>query len=494
MSKLLKIFLNLALSILIIVHSLILYPQQVKAAPPECKAVGVLIQPSKIFNKDNDDISFTVSLTGNGSAIRTIIPSDHFIINTQYNKTWIPDQITGKTQPFSFNRDNNQLSVQTKLDLVDANFISGHTWPIGQYEVRMQKDGVDYCTTNPALFVAPAQLVEAGNCSYSLPGNIHYGDGYQITDFQLTNVPGVIYTPLLFEGNKRDSDFTFATERDVAHSLGLTAKAGAIGAGLGAGAAVGISAASAVAAGAAAGAGIAGVPTLGIGAPVGAIVGAGLGLVGGVIYNFMSTEGFRDAVASAEKYIIFDKDVNPPKLEIKNNIPTRDDGYTLVMSVKLGGIRGPGNQYGTACWVNRFKVTTDPTSAVLRSGTYKNTENPTHAQTTTPETAPILAKAGGKTCGDDVESGISTAIGCIHTQPVEFVKDFMKFAIGISGGLAFLMMLFGAFQMITSAGNAEALKAGQDRLTSAVIGLLFVIFATLLLQIIGVDILKIFPK
>lgn len=90
-------------------------------------------------------------------------------------------------------------------------------------------------------------------------------------------------------------------------------------------------------------------------------------------------------------------------------------------------------------------------------------------------------------CGD----GIATAIGCVHTSPVGFIKDFLKFIIGISGGLAFLMMILGAFQMLTSAGNPDTLAAGRDRLTSAIIGLLLVIFAVLLLQIIGVGILNI---
>ena len=101
------------------------------------------------------------------------------------------------------------------------------------------------------------------------------------------------------------------------------------------------------------------------------------------------------------------------------------------------------------------------------------------------------AASGGKQCGDKDNPGIATAIGCIHTNPAEFVKDLLKFVIGISGGIAFLMMLLGAFQMLTSAGNPDTLRAGRERLTSAVIGLLFVIFAVLLLQIIGFDILKI---
>lgn len=123
-------------------------------------------------------------------------------------------------------------------------------------------------------------------------------------------------------------------------------------------------------------------------------------------------------------------------------------------------------------------------------------EPPSKSTVAAPEPAKPCTGTGCTTgavipCGSETNPGISTAIGCIHTNPAEFAKDFMTFAIGIGGGLAFLMMLLGAFQMLTSAGNPDTLKAGQDRLTSAVIGLLFVIFAVLLLQIIGVGILKI---
>ncbi|MBI2019655.1 hypothetical protein HYS95_03245 [Candidatus Daviesbacteria bacterium] len=105
-----------------------------------------------------------------------------------------------------------------------------------------------------------------------------------------------------------------------------------------------------------------------------------------------------------------------------------------------------------------------------------------------------LVNSLGKQCGtsnDPDGPGIGTAIGCLHTNPPSLVKDLFKFLIGIGGGLAFLMMLLGAFQMITSGGNPDTLKAGRERLTSAVIGLLFIIFSILFLKIIGVDILKI---
>lgn len=98
---------------------------------------------------------------------------------------------------------------------------------------------------------------------------------------------------------------------------------------------------------------------------------------------------------------------------------------------------------------------------------------------------------GQEPCDAGRGPAIKTAIGCVHTQPAEFIKDFLTFIIAIAGGFAFLLMLLGAFQMLTSGGNPEHLNAGRERLTSAIIGLLFVIFAVLLMQIIGVGILNI---
>lgn len=105
----------------------------------------------------------------------------------------------------------------------------------------------------------------------------------------------------------------------------------------------------------------------------------------------------------------------------------------------------------------------------------------------------VCTKAGGDPCKTPTASdnpGFNTAIGCIHTSPAAFVKDFLTFIVAISGGLAFLMMLLGSFQMLTSAGNPETLATGRDRFTNAIIGLLFVIFSVLLMQIIGFDILR----
>lgn len=86
--------------------------------------------------------------------------------------------------------------------------------------------------------------------------------------------------------------------------------------------------------------------------------------------------------------------------------------------------------------------------------------------------------------------GIQTAIGCIPTEPTQFILAVSRLATGVGGGIALLLMIAGSFKMMTSAGNPDALKEGSEQISSAIIGLLFIIFAVLLLKVIGVDILN----
>lgn len=90
------------------------------------------------------------------------------------------------------------------------------------------------------------------------------------------------------------------------------------------------------------------------------------------------------------------------------------------------------------------------------------------------------------------QEGIQTALGCIPTaNTTEFIAWFLRWAIGIAGGIAFLLILFAGFQIITSSGDPEKLKAGRELLTSAIAGLILIIFSVFLLRLIGVEILRI---
>jgi hypothetical protein len=88
------------------------------------------------------------------------------------------------------------------------------------------------------------------------------------------------------------------------------------------------------------------------------------------------------------------------------------------------------------------------------------------------------------------EGSINTAIGCIPINNTdEFISFILRWAIGIGGGIAFLLIVLAGFQIMTSSGNPDRLKAGQELMTSAIAGLILLIFSVFILKIIGIDIL-----
>lgn len=77
------------------------------------------------------------------------------------------------------------------------------------------------------------------------------------------------------------------------------------------------------------------------------------------------------------------------------------------------------------------------------------------------------------------------------TDPAGFVRTLLGFLLSISGMVATYLILRSAYQFMTSRGNPEAIQEAKDRLTSAIVGLLFIIFSLVIIQVIGVDILQI---
>ena len=95
-------------------------------------------------------------------------------------------------------------------------------------------------------------------------------------------------------------------------------------------------------------------------------------------------------------------------------------------------------------------------------------------------------RAFAQLCG----KGIDTAIGCIPIgSGQEFTEFILKWAFGIGGGVAFLLILYAGFIIMTSAGDHKRLQAGRELLTSAISGLVLLIFSVFILRLIGVDVL-----
>lgn len=82
-----------------------------------------------------------------------------------------------------------------------------------------------------------------------------------------------------------------------------------------------------------------------------------------------------------------------------------------------------------------------------------------------------------------------TAIGDIKTSPGGFVESIMQFVLTLAGGIAVLLIMISGYRLIASQGNPEKLQGAREQLTAAIVGLLFVIFAVVILETIGFNIL-----
>lgn len=84
---------------------------------------------------------------------------------------------------------------------------------------------------------------------------------------------------------------------------------------------------------------------------------------------------------------------------------------------------------------------------------------------------------------------VTTAIGPINTSVSALVGTIFGILLSLSGGVAVVLIIAAGYQMVASQGNPEKVKESRERLTSAIVGLLFIILSVTILQIIGVDIL-----
>jgi hypothetical protein len=89
------------------------------------------------------------------------------------------------------------------------------------------------------------------------------------------------------------------------------------------------------------------------------------------------------------------------------------------------------------------------------------------------------------------DGGIWTAVGCIPQTPEAIVKTLIEIGLIISGAIVLIMILAGAFMLSTSQGDPKKTQDAKELISSAIIGLLFIIFSITILQFVGVSILRI---
>jgi hypothetical protein len=88
---------------------------------------------------------------------------------------------------------------------------------------------------------------------------------------------------------------------------------------------------------------------------------------------------------------------------------------------------------------------------------------------------------------------INTALGCFYIRtPNVFIIYLLRAGIGLGGGIAFMLMVYAGFIIMTSSGDPRRLTAGKELLTAAISGLLFLVGGVYVLRLIGVDLLGLF--
>jgi hypothetical protein len=88
--------------------------------------------------------------------------------------------------------------------------------------------------------------------------------------------------------------------------------------------------------------------------------------------------------------------------------------------------------------------------------------------------------------------GVWTALGCVSSDLSTVIKEkVFGWGVGLAGIISLFCIIYAAFQIQTSSGNAEKVKKAQELLTSCIMGLMLIIFSVFILKLIGIDILKI---
>lgn len=212
----------------------------------------------------------------------------------------------------------------------------------------------------------------------------------------------------------------------------------------------------------------------------------------------------RNITPGAKLLVFFDNDA----VDITNRAQLDLPGYGNVQTPSFDNYKIPSNymaegahmislrqKNGDRDWFNPAKSEKDFFGPPLCSINFSigNSSNPGQVGTPNNPQGCVgeCTTAAGKTCNQAGYTGIETAIGCVPTQANVLVTQLMKFSAGIGGGIALLLMIMGAFQMLASAGNPEIIKKGREQFVSAGIGLVFVLLSALILKIIGIDILNI---
>lgn len=92
---------------------------------------------------------------------------------------------------------------------------------------------------------------------------------------------------------------------------------------------------------------------------------------------------------------------------------------------------------------------------------------------------------------DEATGACQTDIGAVPIDPAGFVNVILNYSVGIGGGLALILIIWGGFRIVTSNGNSDEVKKGKEIITYAIVGLILILFAVVIMNVIGGGVLQI---
>ncbi len=171
--------------------------------------------------------------------------------------------------------------------------------------------------------------------------------------------------------------------------------------------------------------------------------------------------------------------------------------YTCQQKNKTSGTCNPNNSTcDTSKGYQCLKSTTDPSNCGSIGGAAchytcqqpQQPQEPTHIPP--PPSPPCKQWSPNGVCLT-FNSPFNTTNGGFPTDPAGFIQKIFAVLLSVSGGIALLLIIKAGYQLMTAQGKPEQLQNGRDQLIAAIVGLIFLIFSFVFLQLIGFDILHI---
>jgi hypothetical protein len=86
---------------------------------------------------------------------------------------------------------------------------------------------------------------------------------------------------------------------------------------------------------------------------------------------------------------------------------------------------------------------------------------------------------------------IATDVGCVPNDPLLFVQKFYGVGLGLIGGIGLLVIMYGAYVLMTSRGNSYAVQKGKEYIIYALIGIVLAVLGFVFLETFAVGIFHI---